>query len=194
MNSGHIRVVEVHKIPQPEVSLELKVPKFCLANRKVRVKVTVKNDKDHNYPQDNAHLIVDVYNPRVGAKKVVTSLPATRNHSSPFRLKPKETREFTFSLSFKEPGLYEVHARVRKVEILEVRGEPKWDDDFVILSSGDTITLAGLGWQTVLKKIGGTKTVTRIIKCMSLYDVLLLLGAISAIISAVCGVLSLLIG
>ena len=126
MNSRPIRV-EVCKIPQPEVSLKLKTPKFCLANRKARVKVTVKNDKTHNYPQDNAHLIVGVYSPRVGAKKVVTStsLPTIHNHSPPFRLKPKETHEFTFSLSFKEPGLYEVHARVKKVEILEVSSKSR---------------------------------------------------------------------
>ena len=113
MNSRPTRV-EVRKIPQPEVSLELKTPKFCLANRKTKVKVTVKNDKDHNYPQDNALLIVDVYSTKTEGKKVFIPSLATRNHSLPFKLKPEEAREFTFTLLFKEPALYEVHARVRR--------------------------------------------------------------------------------
>ena len=93
-------------------------------------------------------------------------------------------------MKFKEPSLYEIISEVKLTKLIEARGKPKWDDVKSISSSDMDFILHGEGWYTRFRELG-KKSTGKLLRCMSLYDIILLLGAISAIIGAIVGIISL---
>jgi len=180
----------VKKLPQPKVAVKLKTPPFSLAGRKVKIKVILRNETISTYPpEEDRFLLLDVYTNKIGTGKIVIPPLALKNFYPPFKLKPNEERTFTFTLRFEEPALYRVCARVREVKVIEVKGTPKWEESPSVTSSGSTLALAGPDWQMTLEPIGAVRGDRKVLRCMSLYDVLMLMGAIGAIISAIFTIL-----
>ncbi|RLG74518.1 MAG: hypothetical protein DRO12_06725 [Thermoprotei archaeon] len=187
MNTNNSRIrVEVKELPQPKVKVRLITPPFSLVGRKVKVKVVLQNETNSTYPsEENRFLLLDVYTTRVGANKIIIPPLSIGKFHPPFKLKPNEKRAFVFTLKFDVPGIYRIHARVREVRLLESRGTPKWERPPMVSTLERNLVLAGSGWQTTLEPVGAVKEDRKVLRCMSVYEVLMILGALGAIISAI---------
>ena len=104
-------------------------------------------------------------------------------------MKPNEKKTFTFTLKFEEPKMYKVCARVREVKVVETVGTPKWEKFVAVSRLGRNLTLAGSGWQVTLEPVGAVKEDRKVLKCVTMYDILMILGAVGAIVSAVFSIL-----
>ena len=182
--------IKVSKIPQPKVGVKLRTPPFSFMGRALKVKVIIKNETSSDYPpEEDRFLLLDIYTNKIGKGEIVIPSLNTSNFQPPFKLKPEERRAFNFSLTFKAPALYMVQARIREVRVVEVKGTPRWEEPISGRFSGRTLILAGPNWQMTLEPIGRIKGDKKVLRCLSLYDVLMALGAVSAVISAVYSIL-----
>jgi len=188
----------VEKMPLPSsISIHIKMPRICRIGEKVPVTVYVENYARSPYPtKEEEYLIVESwaemikYQPGRGYPKLNTVF------SEPFKLTPYESKEIKFYFRLMESSQYRITTRLNLINIVEVRGNPKWGKWKTITGGrgriGEEVTISFEGGN-VRFKILDIKETNELKSCMSLYDLMLLLGSIGALIAAITGVISILL-
>jgi len=200
MNSPPLRI-RVGPLPprrEPPLRVEIKVLPIAFTFRDTKFRVLVASLVGEVYPKDgDRYLLLDMYTTEIG-KEPITIPPITHKTSGLFKLDPRERKRFVFRFRFGRPGLYEVCARLREVRVLQSVGTPNWSEEFFIASHADPkighhiLQLSGVGWSLALEDTGASKYSCNRVRVLSWFELLQILGAIAAIISAVASVLTLL--
>ena len=134
-------------------------------------------------------LIVDVKASLIGGEKRTLILRQTHHHIK--RLRPGEKLKLNFSGIFKKSGVYEVKVSVIEANVLEVKGEPKFNEEHAITRTPTEIICTGEEWQVRLKKTHkAISWAEKRIRCYSTYELLTIMGSIAAFIAAICSVLT----
>jgi len=179
------------------LSIHIKMPQICRVGEKVPVTVRVENHTSNPYPtKGDEYLIVEAWDEMIKYQPGRGYPKFNIVFSEPFKLAPYESKEVKFCFKLMEPSQYRIIAKLNLVNILEVRGNPKWEKYRSTSGGygriGEELTISFEGGN-VRFKILDIREINKIKSCMSLYDLMLLLGSIGAIIAAIAGVISILL-
>lgn len=172
----------------PFISAHVRVGKMkglvCFVGERVPITVRVKNDSDSPFPKNEGEsLVIEIWD------EMIKYYPGRRGHttlnikfSEPFRLGPKETREFKFYFELPELTQYKICAGLNLIKIIRTTGDPKWNE----WKSGRLFDRLGRSVTLEFKKgtidveVLGIKRVSINKKCTSMHDLVLIWASIIA--------------
>ncbi|KXB08203.1 hypothetical protein AKJ58_00615 [candidate division MSBL1 archaeon SCGC-AAA385D11] len=174
------------------VFLELSLSSWplFLVNREYEGKITIANELNEPYPDDNHELVIEpsLSTERLDEERVlflnISNIRAP-GHFHISQLKANETRTLGFTISLRRRGNYNIKASCEEREIVKLDGSPQYREVHSGGMIGDKKFCAGEGWQVQYKSLNKGRRWDKLqFRCYSKIEFLLVLGSVAAILAA----------